>query len=157
MDEDVEYSGDVTANLARTERWKVARDEQLEPGQGVVASAGMDRRGGPVVAGVKGLQRVVGLLAVANLADDEPVRAHAQGVLHQVGHVKTALPAAAFSQALAVHAFQLDPMRRVQLQLSGVLDGDDAFLGWEGADQGSQQGALTGAGGSTDEHVGAAA
>ena len=59
----------------------------------------------------------------AALADDDAVGPHAQAVLHQIADGDRAL---AFQVGRA--ALQLHPVILRQLQLGGVLDGDDALV-----------------------------
>ena len=72
------------------------------------------------MAGVHGLQHVE-RLAAADLADDDPVGAHAQRVAHQVanGHLAPALD-------VGRPGFQRDDVRLGEPELGGVLDGDRA-------------------------------
>ena len=76
-----------------------------------------------VVARVHRLQHVEGLAAAA-LADDDAVGPHAQRVLDQVALQDLAL-------ALDVRRTRLeaDPVLVLDLQLGGVLDGDDPLVG----------------------------
>ena len=82
----------------------------------------MDGRHRTFVAGVHGLQHVEGLLA-ATLAEDDAVGTHAQRVLHE-------LALADFALAFDVRRprFHAANVRLLQLQLGGVLDGDQALL-----------------------------
>ncbi len=71
---------------------RIARDGKIQPGhqdhrfqprEGVARAVGVDRGHAAVVPRVHGLQHVQGL-AAADLAHDDPVGPHAQGVDHQV-------------------------------------------------------------------------
>ena len=59
-------------------------------------------------------------LGAADLADDDPVGPHAQRVAHQV-----ALGDLALALDVRRPGLQPDDVRLLQLQLGGVLDGDD--------------------------------
>ena len=98
-----------------------------------------------LVAGVHGLEHVQGL-AAANLADDDPVRAHAQGVADQIadGHLAASLD-------VGRARFQAHHMGLLQRELGGVLNGDDALALRNHAGQGVEEGGLAGAGSARDE------
>ena len=85
----------------------------------------MDRGQRAVVAGVHGLEHVQRLSA-PDLAYDDAVGAHAQGVPHQVadGHLAPTLD-------VRRPVFEADDVLVVQLQFGGVLDGDDALVARE--------------------------
>ncbi len=108
---------------------------------------GVHGRQRAVVAGVHRLQHVERLAAAA-LADDDPVGPHAQRVADQVADGDRAL-------ALDVGrpGLQPDDVVLLQLQLDGVLDGDDPLaLGDEGG-QHVEQRRLPGAGAAGDDDV----
>lgn len=73
------------------------------------------------MAGIHGLQHVEGL-ARADLADDDTVRAHAQGVAHKVADGDGAT---AFEVGRT--GFERDDVLLLQTKLGRILDGDDAF------------------------------
>ncbi len=85
-------------------------------------------------------------LAVPDLADDEPVRAHAQRLAHQVlgGDLPGALHVGRPGE-------QADELRMRGPQLRDVLDTDDALGVRHGTEQGGEQGALARSGGAGDE------
>lgn len=87
-------------------------------------------------------------LAAADLADDDAVGAHAQGVADQV---------ADGDLSLALHVgragFEPDDVRLLELELGGVLDRDDALALRDQAGEGVEEGGLAGAGGAGDDHV----
>ncbi len=96
-------------------------DHLLQPAQGIARRVGVHRRHRPFVAGIHRLQHVE-RFAAAHLADDDPIRAHAQRVLHQLA--LTDLAAALDVRRPGLHAGDVDLL---QLQLGCVLDRDDAF------------------------------
>ena len=100
-----------------------------------------------LVAGVERLQHVDGLGA-ADLADDDPVRPHAQRVAHEVADRDLAL-------ALDVGRARLerDHVRLLQAQLGVVLDGDDALAVGHRRGERVQQRRLAGAGAAADDDV----
>ena len=100
-----------------------------------------------VVAGVHRLQHVERLAAAA-LADDDAVGPHAQRVAHEVADRVLAL-------ALHVRRARLerDDVRLLELQLGGVLDGDDALVVGDRRRQDVEQRRLARAGAAGDEDV----
>ena len=104
----------------------------------------MDRRG-------TGYTRVqsqeqIECFGIPHLADDEPVGAHAQCLLDEppqrdlTGSFEARLP-----------PLQGDEIRRIDGELEGLLDGDDAVIGRTRRDQCSQEGGLAGVRRSGDE------
>ena len=75
------------------------------------------------MTGVHGLEHVEGL-AATDLTDDDAVGTHTQRVAHQVADLDLAL-------ALDVGraGFERQHVVLVELELLGVLDGDDALVG----------------------------
>ena len=73
--------------------------------------------------GVHGLQHVERLRA-ADLADQDPVGSHAQGVAHQIPDRDRGEPLDAGRPRLQAH-----DVRGLEVQLGGVLDGDDPLAG----------------------------
>ena len=102
------------------------------------------------MAGVHGLEHVEGL-ATTDLTDDDAVGSHTQGVAHQVADLHLAL-------ALDVRRARLhrEHVRLVELELLGVLDGDDALVGRDEARQHVEERRLTGTGTTADHDVEAA-
>ncbi len=99
------------------------------------------------MAGVHGLEHIQGF-AGTDLADDDAVRPHPQGVFHQI-------PDAHLAAALHVAGPGLQPHHVVleQLQLGGILYGDDPLvIGNEGG-QHIQGGGLAAAGTPGNHHV----
>ena len=82
----------------------------------------MDRGERAVVAGVHGLEHVQ-RLGAADLADDDAVGPHAQGVANQVADGDLAL-----SLDVGRPGLEPDHVLLVELQLDGILDGDDALV-----------------------------
>ena len=116
------------------------RHHRVEAIQRVARAVGVDRRQAAVVAGVHGLQHVQRLVA-ADLADDDAIGPHAQGVDDQLALRDRAL-------ALDVRRPRLQPddVPLPQHQLGGVLDGDDALAFRDEAGQHVEQRRLAGAG-----------
>ena len=98
------------------------RDHRVEAVQRVARAVGVDRRQAAVVAGVHGLQHVERFFA-ADLADDDAVGTHTEGVDHE-------LPLADGALAFDVGRPRLEPhhVPLPQHQLGRVLDGDDALV-----------------------------
>ncbi len=107
----------------------------------------MDRRERAFVAGVHRLQHV-DRLGAANLADDDPVGAHAKRVPYELPNPHLAL---AFDVRRA--GLERDDMLLLQLQLGRVLDRDDALVVRDEAGQDVQQRRLADAGTARDQHV----
>ena len=99
------------------------------------------------MAGVHRLEHVEGG-AVADLTDDDAVGAHPQRVAHQVADGDRAL-------ALDVRRARLQAQHvlLVQLELGGVLDGDDPLVVGDEAGQDVEQGRLARAGAAGDDDV----
>ena len=99
------------------------RGQRLEPVDRVVAAVGVHGHQRALVAGVERLEHVE-RLGAADLADDDPVGAHAQRVAHEVADRHLAL-------ALDVGRPRLerDHVRLLEPQLGVVLDGDDPLAG----------------------------
>ena len=87
-------------------------------------------------------------LGAADLADDDPVGAHAQAVADEVADRDLAL-------ALDVRRARLEPQRvaLVELELGGVLDRDDAVVVRDRLGEDVQERRLSGAGTARDEDV----
>ena len=116
-------------------------------GQRVAGRVGVERGERAVVAGVHGLEHVQHLVA-ADLADDDAVGAHTQGVAHQVARRDLAL---AFDVRRA--RLQAHDVRLLELELGRVLDGDDALVGRDEARQDVEQRRLARAGAARDQDV----
>ena len=97
------------------------RRQRLQAVDRVVARVGVHGHQRALVAGVERLQHVE-RLAAADLADDDPVGAHAQRVAHEVADRDLA---AALDVGRA--GLERDDVRLLEAQLGVVLDGDDAL------------------------------
>ena len=115
-------------------------------------AARMDRAQRPVVADAHRLQELHHLSA-AHLADDDPVRRHPQRGLAQVVHSDLA-ESLGVDRAGLERQRPLVQARRPQMQLEGVLDGDDELGLGNLGQQRAQQGGLPRAGASDHQHVG---
>ena len=147
LDDEVDGGRDLLADGAHRQLEAAHEHHRLETGERVARVVGMGRRERAVMTGVHGLQHVE-RLAAADLADDDAVRTHTQGVLHEVADRDLAL-------ALDVRGTRLErhDMRLLELQLGRVLDGDDTLaLGDERRDDVERR-RLTGASTAGDEDV----
>ena len=110
-------------------------------------AVGVHGRQRAVVARVHRLQHVERFLA-ADLADDDAVGAHAEGVHHELALADGALP-------FDVGRARLEPrdVLLVQLQLRRVFDRDDALAVGDEARQHVEQRRLAGAGAAADQTV----
>ena len=119
LDDDVDGRGDLLADGPDRQLEAGHQHHGLEPGQGVAGGVGVDGGDRAGVTGVHGLEHVEGL-AATDLADDDPVGPHPQGVADEV-------PDADLAAALGVGRAGLEPhdVGLLELELGGVLDGDD--------------------------------
>ena len=140
-------AGDLGADRARRQVHGGHLHHVLDAAQRVARGVGVDRADRAVVAGVHGLQHVVGLGA-ADLAHDDAVGPHTQRIAQQLPLVDLAAPFQVRGARL-----QPDHVRLLQLQLRCVLDGDDALVMRDHAAQGVQQRGLAGAGAAGDQDV----
>ena len=104
LDDQVDCAGHLLADGAHRQVHARHQDHGLQTGQGVARGVGVQGRDRAVVAGVHGLEHVE-RRGVTDLADDDAVGAHAQGVLHQVTDGDGAL-------ALDVGGPRLEPAAR---------------------------------------------
>ena len=147
LDEQVECARHLLADRAERELDAGRQDERLETGQRVARRVGVDRRERALVARVHRLEHVQGLGA-ADLADDDPVGPHAQGVPDELADLDLAL-------ALDVGraGLERDHVVLLELELGRVLDRDDALVAGDVGGERVQGRRLTGAGTAGDQHV----
>ena len=142
-----ELSWSRTAAIGQVEAGR--EHHHLEPPQGVDGRVGVAGGQRALVARVHRPQHV-DRLRPSDLADDDPVGAHAQGVAHQLADRGGArAPSAVAGPRLEPHHVGAG-----QAELGGVLDGDDALaVGEQGAER-VEHGGLAGAGAAAHDHVG---
>src|SRR5690554_4927001 len=123
---------------------------RLDTGEGVAWPVGVNRGQRVVVTGVHRLEHVQGLRAT-DLTDDDAVGTHTQGVPDQITdpHLTLALD-------VGGPGLQCEHVLLMELQLGGVLHGDDALVTGDVAGQHVQGGGLTGTGTTGDDDVEAA-
>ena len=121
LDDQLDRRRDLLPHRPLRQVGRAHRDHRLDAGQRIARRVGVDGGQRAVVAGVHRLQHVERFLA-ADLADDDAVGTHTQGVDHQLALADGAL-------AFDVGRPRLEPrdVLLVQLQLGGVLDRDDAL------------------------------
>lgn len=147
MDDQVDGRRDLLTDGALWQLEAGHHDHRLESREDVARAVGMGRRQRAVVARVHGLQHVE-RLARADLADDDAVGAHAQGIAHEVADGDGALALEVGRARLERHDVLL-----LKAQFSGILDGDDALaLGDERRDYVERR-RLTGASTARDEDI----
>jgi hypothetical protein len=95
--------------------------QRFDPRGDVDDPIGVKGRHGAVMTGVRREQHVE-QLRPAGLADDQPVGPHPERLTHQVAHRHLA---GAFD--VGWPSFQPDDVWMVNLQLSGIFDGDEAL------------------------------
>ena len=121
---------------------------RLDAGERVAGAVGVDGGDRAVVAGVHGLEHVEGLAATA-LADDDAVGTHAQAVACTRSRIVTwPLPS-----MFGGRASMREHVVLVELELLGVLDGDDALVGGDERRQHVEGRRLAGAGTAGDDDV----
>ncbi len=120
---------------------------RFEAGECIARAVGVGGRHRAVVAGVHGLKHVQRGL-IANLADDDPVGPHTQGVDHQVLNGDFAL---AFD--VCRPGLQGDDVLLPELQFSRVLDGKNTLIGRDEAGQDVQERGLARAGAARNHNV----
>ncbi len=86
----VDRRDDHLAQRLRRQREAAHGDHRFDTRQRLARAVGVQRSHRAVMAGVHRLQQVEGLRS-AHLADDDPLRAHAQAVLDEVAHGDLAL------------------------------------------------------------------
>src|SRR6185312_13008924 len=119
LDQEVEGARDLLANRAVRQLDAGRHHQRLEPRQRVAWRVRVDRRQRTFMARVHRLQHVERLWT-ANLADDDTVGAHTQGVPHELADSNLSL-------ALDVRGPRLerDHVLLLELELRRVLDRDD--------------------------------
>ena len=139
---------EICSRIARSGRSTPAVSTSVSSrGERVARRVRVDRRQRALVARVHRLEHVE-RLGAADLADDDPVGAHAQGVADELANPDLAL-------ALDVRRARLerDHVLLLELELGGVLDRDDALVAGHERRHRVQRRRLTGAGTAGDEHV----
>ena len=147
VDDDVQGRADQLAHGLFMQGQAGQGDHGLQAQQGIPGAVGVDGGHGAFVAGVHGLEHVHDLRP-PDLAHDDAVGAHAQGVAHQV-------PLGDLALALDVGrpGFQAPHVLLLQLQFRGVLDGEDAFVVRDEAGEDVEQGGLARAGAAGDQDI----
>jgi hypothetical protein len=147
LDHHVEGRGDLSAHGAGRQVHAGHADHLLQPAERVARRVGVDGGHRAFVTRVHRLQHVEGL-ARAHLTDDDPVRPHPQRVLDQLAlrHLAPALDVG----RPRLHARHVDLL---ELQLGRVLDRHDPLAPVDEGRHGVQQGRLSAAGASGDQHV----
>ncbi len=148
LDDQVDGTGNLLADGLQGQVHAGHQDQGLEPREGLTGRVGVDRRHRSIVAGVHGLEHVEGLTGAA-LADHDAVGAHPQGVDDQIADVDAAL-------AVDVRRARLEPAHvfLVELELGGVLDGDDPLVDRDEPGADVEEGRLPGTGAPGDDDVG---
>ena len=140
VDEQVDGRGHLRPDGLVGEVDRGHHHHRLQAGERVTGGVGVNGRHRPVVAGVHRLQHIQGL-AAADLADDDPVGAHAEAVANQLADRQLALPLHVGRAVLERdHVWVLD------LELGRVLDRDDALHFGDVRREDVQCGGLAGAG-----------
>ena len=122
-------------------------DEGLEAGERVARVVRVDRRQRALVARVHRLEHVQGLGA-ADLADDDPVGAHAQGVPDELADADLAL-----SFDVRRPRLERDHVLLLELELGRILDRDDALVTGDERRHRVERRRLTGTGTARDQDV----
>src|SRR5688572_22830084 len=117
----VDRRGDLLANRRHRNIHAGHERHDFESAHDVARAVGVRGSQGTVVASVHGLEHVEGF-ATAAFADDDAIGPHAQAVAHEIADGDHTL---AFD--IRRPRFERYEMRRVELELRRVFDGDDAF------------------------------
>src|ERR1035437_39487 len=125
--------------------------QRLETADALLGVVGVERGQRTVVTGVHRLEHVE-RLTTATLSDDNPIGPHAQRVDHQFADRHTAAALDVGRPGLERHHVLL-----AELELGGVLDGDDALVLGDEAGEDVECGGLSRPGAAADHHVEAAA
>ena len=112
----------------------------FQTGQYIPRAIGMGSGERAVMAGVHGLQHVQ-RFAAADFADDNPVRTHTEGVLHQIPDGD--LP---FSFNVRRPSFQCHHVGLLQTKFCRIFDGHDTFIVGNERRNDIQGGGFTGTG-----------
>ena len=138
LDDEVERRLDLGPHRGEGQGDVAHEHHRLQPAEGVVGAVGVAGGQRPLVAGVHGLEHVE-RLGAPDLAHDDAVGPHAQGVAHQVADAHLA-------RALGVGRPGLQPHHVLarEAQLGRVLDGDDPLAAGDAPGEGVEQGGLAG-------------
>ena len=147
LDDDVERARDLLADRPQRQIDARREDEHLEARERVAGRVRVDGGERALVARVHRLEHVDRLRA-ANLADDDAVGPHAQGVPHEVADANLALPLDVGRPRL-----ERDDVLLVELQLGCVLDREDPLAVRDEARQHVQQRRLADARAARDQDV----
>ena len=147
VDDEVDGRADLLADGPQRQVHAGHEHHRLEAAEHVARGVGVAGRHRAVVAGVHGLEHVE-RLAGAALPDHDAVGAHAQGVAHELADRDGAL-------ALDVRRPRLqgDHVLLAELELGGILDGDDALVIGDERREDVEHRRLAGAGAAGDEDV----
>ncbi len=140
LDDDADRRRDLPADGCHRHRQTGHADHLLQAGDGITRRVGVDGRHRPFMAGIHGLQHVEGFLAAA-LAENDAIGTHAQRVLDELTLADLAL-------ALDVRRPRLHApdMGLLQLQLGGILDGEQPLPLRDEGGEGVEHGGLARAG-----------
>ena len=147
----VDRAADHFADRARGQRIAAHGDHGFDTRERLARGVGVQRAHRTVMAGVHSLQEVEGFRS-AHLAHDDAFRPHTQAVLDQVAHGDLA-----FAFQIGRARFEAHRVRLLQLQLGGVLAGDDALVAVDELGEAIEQRGLAGAGAAGDDGVDPAA
>ena len=122
MNDKVDRRGDLGAHSGKGQVDRAREHHRLEAGEGVNRRVGVDRGHAPIVPGVHRLEHVQGG-GIADLTDDDPVRAHAKAVAQK-------LPDGQLAPSLDVRGTELHrhEVGVTHLELGRVFDGDHPLL-----------------------------
>ena len=148
LHDDVDRRGDLIADVRGRKLDVRHHRHRLEAPEQVPAGVRVGGRQGPVVAGVHRLEHVEGFTP-ADLADDDPVGAHPEGVADEVTNRHLAA-------TLDVRRPRLerDDVRLMQAELGRVFDRDQALLVRDERGQDAEERRLAAAGATADDEVG---
>ena len=147
LHEEVEGAGHLLADRAQRQVDARREHEGLEAAERVARRVRVDRRQRALVAGVHRLEHVQ-RLGATDLADDDPVGAHSQGVADELAdaHLSLALD-------VGRAGLEREDVILLKLELGRILDRDDALVVRHERRQGVERRRLAGSGTARDENV----
>ena len=147
VNDEIDSRRDLAADGADRQFEAAHEHHGFHTGQHIAGAIRMGSGEGAVVAGIHGLQHVQRFTAT-DFADDDAVRSHTEGILHQVADGD-----GAFAFDVRRARFQGHHVGLLKTKFSGVFDGDDTFIAGDEGGKHIQGRGLTGAGTAADEDI----
>ena len=148
VDNDVHGGGDLLTDRFKRQTRGTLKHHRFQTAEHILGGVGMAGRERTVMTGVHRLQHVQ-RLAAATLTDDDSLGPHSQRGLDQIANRD--LAGAGGVRVTGLEADKVVDM--LDLQLGGVLDGDDTLIMRDVVGQRVEEGRLTGAGTAADKDI----